>query len=167
MLQKSLYWLNVCLLLQSTSFLFWENTFEIDNSSLEEIVNRTPLLKFWCIVSFSSDFVATLPIRFCHYQHGAQQHARWALHNDSHVSLRNVFRRLSGSINQKLPVSSAEKQAIDFNKTTRASQCLRFLRILYSNSSFQNSIRGIIWEYWYYCTLFHKWLHLIVHLFIV
>ena len=61
MLQNSLYWVNVCLLLQSTCLLLWENFFEIDNTSPRQIVNRILLLKYRYIGSFPSDFVPNLP----------------------------------------------------------------------------------------------------------
>ena len=50
----------VCLLLQSTSFVLWERIFEMDNTSLTQIVNRIPLLKYRCMGSFPSDFVLNL-----------------------------------------------------------------------------------------------------------
>ena len=61
MLQKSLYWVNVCILLQSTSLVLWERIFEMDNTSLKQIVNRIPLLKYRYMGSFPSDFVPILP----------------------------------------------------------------------------------------------------------
>ena len=61
MLQKSLYWVNVCLLLQSTSLVLWEKIFEMDNTSLKQIVKRIPLLKHRYMGSFPSDFVPNLP----------------------------------------------------------------------------------------------------------
>ena len=61
MLQKSLYWVNGCLLLQSTSLVLWERIFEMDNTSLKQIVYRIPLLKCRYMGSFPSDFVPNLP----------------------------------------------------------------------------------------------------------
>ena len=61
MSQKSLYWANVCLVLQSTSLVLWERIFEMDNTSFRQIVNRIPLLKYQYIGSFPSDFVPNLP----------------------------------------------------------------------------------------------------------
>ena len=61
MFQKSLYWLNVCPLLQSTSLVLWERFFEMDNSSLKQIVNCIPLLKYRYMGSFPSDFAPNLP----------------------------------------------------------------------------------------------------------
>ena len=61
MLQKSLYWVNVCLLLQSTSLVLWERIAEMDNTSLEQFVNRIILLKYRYMGSFPSDFVPNLP----------------------------------------------------------------------------------------------------------
>ena len=58
--QKSMYWLNVCLLLQSTKLMLSERIFEMDNFSLKEIVNRQPLLKYRYIGSFQSHFVPNL-----------------------------------------------------------------------------------------------------------
>ena len=56
-----LYWVNVCLLLQSTSLVLWERIFAMDNTSFKKIVNRISLLKYRCIGSFPSVFVANLP----------------------------------------------------------------------------------------------------------
>ena len=61
MLQKSLYWVNVCLLLQSTNLVLWERIVEMDNTSLKQIVNQLPLLKYRYIGSLPSDFVPNLP----------------------------------------------------------------------------------------------------------
>ena len=61
MLQKSLYWVNVCLLLQSTSLVLWERIFEMDNTSLKQIVNRRPLLKYRYMGSFPSHFAPNFP----------------------------------------------------------------------------------------------------------
>ena len=41
--------------------VLWEKIFEIDNTSLRKIVNRTPSLKYWYIGSFPSDFVRNFP----------------------------------------------------------------------------------------------------------
>ena len=59
--QKSLYWVNVCLVLQSRSLVLWERIFEMDNTSLKQIVNRISLLKYRYMGSFPSDFVPNLP----------------------------------------------------------------------------------------------------------
>ena len=61
MLQKSLYWVKVFLLLQSTSLVLWEKVFEMVNISLKQIVNRIFLLKYRYKGSFPSDFVPDLP----------------------------------------------------------------------------------------------------------
>ena len=61
MSQKSLYWANVCLELQSTSLVLWERIFEMDNTSLKQTVNRIPLLKYRYMGSFPADFVPNLP----------------------------------------------------------------------------------------------------------
>ena len=61
MLQKSLYWVKVCLLLQSTSLVLWERIFELDNTSFKPIFNRILLLKYRYMGSFPSDFVLNLP----------------------------------------------------------------------------------------------------------
>ena len=61
MLQKSLYWVNLCLLLQSTSFVLWTRIFEMDNTSLKQIVNSIPLLKYGYFGFFPSDSVPNLP----------------------------------------------------------------------------------------------------------
>ena len=60
MLQKSLYWVIVCLVLQSTSLVLWERIFEMDKTSLEQIVNRILLLKYRYMGTFLSDFVSNL-----------------------------------------------------------------------------------------------------------
>ena len=57
---KSLYWVNVCLGLQSTSLVLWERIFEMDNTSVKQIVNRILSLKYRYMGSFPSDFVPNL-----------------------------------------------------------------------------------------------------------
>ena len=52
--------MNVCLLLQSTSLVFWERIFDMDNTSLKQTVNCILLLKYWYIGSFPSDIVSNL-----------------------------------------------------------------------------------------------------------
>ena len=61
MLQKSFYWVNVCLLLLSTSLALWERTIELDDTSIKQIVNRIRLIKYRYMGSFRSDFVPNLP----------------------------------------------------------------------------------------------------------
>ena len=61
MLQTSLFCVIACLLLQSTSLMLWERIFEMDKTSLEQIVNRIPLPKCQYIGSFPSHFAPTLP----------------------------------------------------------------------------------------------------------
>ena len=51
----------VCLLLLSTSLVLWERIFEMDNTSLKQVVNRVHLLKYRYMGSFPSDFVPNLP----------------------------------------------------------------------------------------------------------
>ena len=48
-------------MLQSTSLVLWERIFEMDNTSLKQMFNRIPLLKYRYIGSFPSDFVPNLP----------------------------------------------------------------------------------------------------------
>ena len=60
--EKSLYLVNVCLLLQSTSLVLWEIIFEMDNTSLKQIVYGILLLKYRYIGSFPPDIVPRLPI---------------------------------------------------------------------------------------------------------
>ena len=47
---------------QSTSLVLWEGIFEMDNTSLKQIVNRILLLNYRYIGSFPSDFVPNLPV---------------------------------------------------------------------------------------------------------
>ena len=61
MLQKSLYWVNVCLVLQSTSLVLWERIFEMDNTYLKQIVNRIYWLRYRYMGSCPSNFVPNLP----------------------------------------------------------------------------------------------------------
>ena len=61
MFQKSLYWVNVRLVLPSTSLVLWERIFEMDNTSLKQIVNRILLHKSGNMGSFPSDFVPNRP----------------------------------------------------------------------------------------------------------
>ena len=60
MLLNSLYWENGCHQLQLTTLVLLEKTSEMDNFSLQQIVNRIPLLKFRYRGSFPSDYVPTL-----------------------------------------------------------------------------------------------------------
>ncbi len=41
--------------------VLWERIFEMDNTSLEQIANRIPLLKYRYMGTFPSDFVPNLP----------------------------------------------------------------------------------------------------------
>ena len=61
MLQKSLFWVNVCVLLQSTSLVKWARILEMDKTSLEQNVNHITSLKHRYIGSIPSDFVPNLP----------------------------------------------------------------------------------------------------------
>ena len=61
MLQNSFYWVNICLVLQSTSFVLRERNVEMNNISLKQIVNCILLLKYRYMGSFPSDFVPNLP----------------------------------------------------------------------------------------------------------
>ena len=47
--------------MQSTSLVLWERIFELDNTSLKQIVNGIPLLKYRYMGSFPSDFDPNLP----------------------------------------------------------------------------------------------------------
>ena len=51
---------NECLQLQLTRLVLLEKTSKMDNVSLQQIINRIPLLKYWYRGSFPSDYVATL-----------------------------------------------------------------------------------------------------------
>ena len=57
---KSLYWKNECHQLQLTSLLLLEKTSKIDNVSIQQLISRIPLLKYWYHGSFPSDYVPTL-----------------------------------------------------------------------------------------------------------
>ena len=61
MSEKSMYWVNLCLLLQSTNLVLWERIFEMDNTSLKQNGNRMPLLKYRYNGPFPSVFVPNLP----------------------------------------------------------------------------------------------------------
>ena len=60
MLLNSLYWENECDRLQLTSFVLLEKTSKMDNLSLQQIINRIPLLRYRYRGSFPSDYVPTL-----------------------------------------------------------------------------------------------------------
>ena len=60
MLLNSLYWENECHRLQLTSLVLLEKTSKMDNFSLQQIINRIPLLKYRYRGSFPSDYVPTL-----------------------------------------------------------------------------------------------------------
>ena len=53
--------MKLCLVLQLTSLVLWERTFEMDNTSLKQNVNFIPLLKYGYMGSFPSDIVPNLP----------------------------------------------------------------------------------------------------------
>ena len=53
--------MSVSLLLHSTSLVLWERIFEMDNTSLKQIVNGLVLLKYRYMGSFPSDFVPNHP----------------------------------------------------------------------------------------------------------
>ena len=55
-----MYWENECLQLQLKSLVVLEKTFKLDNVSLQQIINRIPLLKYRYRGSFPSDYVPTL-----------------------------------------------------------------------------------------------------------
>ena len=55
-----MYWENECLQLQLKSLVVLEKTFKLDNVSLQQIINRIPLLKYRYRGSFPSDYVLTL-----------------------------------------------------------------------------------------------------------
>ena len=59
-LLNSLFWENECLRLQLTSLVLLEKTSKMDNVSLQQIINRIPLLKYRYRGSFPSDYVPTL-----------------------------------------------------------------------------------------------------------
>ena len=59
-LLKSSYWANECLRLQLASLILLEKTSKMDNVSLQQIINRIPLLKYVIRGSFPSDYVSTL-----------------------------------------------------------------------------------------------------------
>ena len=60
MLLNSLYWQNECHRLQLTSLVLLEKTSKMDNVSLQQIINRIPILKYRYRGSFPSEFVPTL-----------------------------------------------------------------------------------------------------------
>ena len=60
MLLNSLYWENECHRLQLTRLVLLEKTSKMDNVSLQQIINRIPLLKYRYRGSFPSDYVPTL-----------------------------------------------------------------------------------------------------------
>ena len=60
MLLNSLYWENECHRLQLTSLVLLEKTSKVDNVSLQQLINRIPLLKYRYRGSFPSDYVPTL-----------------------------------------------------------------------------------------------------------
>ena len=59
MLLNSSYWENERHRLQLTSLEFLEKTSKMDNVSLHQIINRTPLLKYQYRGPFPSDYVPT------------------------------------------------------------------------------------------------------------
>ena len=60
MLLNSLFWENECHRLQLTRLVLLQKTSKMDNVSLQQIINRIPLLKYRYRDSFPSDYVPTL-----------------------------------------------------------------------------------------------------------
>ena len=59
MLMNSLKWENECHPLQLTSLVLLEKTSKMENISLQQIINRIPLLKYRYRGYFPSDYVPT------------------------------------------------------------------------------------------------------------
>ena len=60
MLLNSLHWENECHRLQLTSLMLLEKTSKMIKVSLQQIINRIPILKYRYRGSFPSDYVSTL-----------------------------------------------------------------------------------------------------------
>ena len=64
--------------------------------SLQELINRIPLLMYWYRCSFSLWLCSnSWQWHFCHYKYATQQYAGWALENDRKILSNIVFCRLS------------------------------------------------------------------------
>ena len=90
MLLNSLYWENECHRLQLTSLVLLEKTSVIDNVSLQDIINRIPLLKYRYLGSFTSDYVPTLDndtFAIINTQHSNMQGEHWIMIANSRQSL--------------------------------------------------------------------------------
>ena len=143
MLQHSLYWVNVCLLLQSTTLVLWGKIFELNNTSLEQIFNLIHLLKYRYIGSFPSDLVPTLPndtLANINTQPSNIPREHWIMIAMFHHAM--YFADSLGISIKNYPFSS-KMQANDSDKTARTSQCMRFLHNLCSISSVQISTGGL------------------------
>ena len=60
MLLNSLFWENECHQLQLTSMVLLEKKSKADDASLQQVINRIPLLKYRYRGSLPSDYVPTL-----------------------------------------------------------------------------------------------------------
>ena len=97
-LLNSLYWENECLRLQLTSLVLLEKTSNMDNVSLQQIINRIPLLKYRYRGSFPSDYVPTLEndtFAIINTQASNMQGEHWIMM--AKISSNIVFCRLSWS----------------------------------------------------------------------
>ena len=90
MLPNSLYWENECLPLQLTSLVLLEKTSKMDNVSLQQIINRIPLLKYRYRGSFLSDYVPNLDndtFAIINTQPSNMQGERWTMIANSRQKL--------------------------------------------------------------------------------
>ena len=103
---EGIVWVKVFPRLQSTSWVLWERIFEMDNTSLKQIVNRIPLLRYRYMGSFPSDFSPNLPndtFAIVNTQPSNTPGEHWIMIAKFHHELY-----LTDSLHQQLPFSKKE-----------------------------------------------------------
>ncbi len=119
-----------------------------NNTSIKQIVNRIPLLKYWYMGSFPSDFVPNLPndtFTIINTQPSDTPGEHWIMIAKFYHELYFADSVGLSINNQQKPFSKAELQSNGSEKTKRSSQCIRFLHNICSISFVQVSTIGDNW----------------------
>ena len=117
-------------------------TSKMDNSSLQQIINRIPLLKYRYLGSFPSDNVPTLDndtFAIINTQPSKMQGEHW-------IIIANSRHKLYFADSRSTQFPQAAKRTDDARTTIISFQGLRFLRDICSFSSLQVQTRGKYWS---------------------
>ena len=135
MLLNSLYCENKCHQLQLASLMLLEKTSKMDNVSLQQMINRIPLLKYRYRGSFPSDYVPTLDndtFAFLNTQPSNMQGEHWMMIANS---CQNLY--FADSLGHKKYSFLKQQIENDARTLTVPSQHLWFLHDICSFSSLQ------------------------------